>query len=167
MAAKKKSSKKKAAKKKASPKPKKAAKKKVAKKVAKKATRAPKARAVKKVAKKKAAPKKKKAIRIAPKGPTIGLAPEGMPLTIEAVFEIAGNVTVKHFRGSTILGLRDIPMTGSVTFPNAKRFDGISITGVCAGPTKITTDRVTDPLSDEQHAREFEEGPISDSLSVR
>lgn len=75
-----------------------------------------------------------------------------------------GEVTISH---QSSAGQKDktATETSTIKFPAAVRGDILSINGLCVN-ARLTTNRVTDPVSDSDHPRKYEK-TILDNLDIR
>lgn len=88
-------------------------------------------------------------------------------ITINVRFELGvGRVKAKHSRNGKVIDTKTADQSMDIVFDTCCAGDVISLTGVCSRKAIITTNRKTDPLSDKDHPRLFEEQDILDILSV-
>jgi hypothetical protein len=88
-------------------------------------------------------------------------------ISINVRFELGvGFVKAKHSRNGKVIDTKTADQSMDIVFDTCCAGDVISLTGVCSKKAIITTNRKTDPLSDTDHPRLFEEQDILDILSV-
>ena len=167
---KKKSNKKKLAKKKPAVKSKKTAKKKSASKakgLSKKTTKTKKVSVRKAPAKKKPIKKTKSIGFAVSRGPSIEAIEAVIPLDLDALFELGiGHIDVNLIRKGNIIETKTLNQTGQISFEDVRQKDRLDISGTATGSAAITTNRTTDPPSDDANPRRFKDEPILALLKV-
>jgi hypothetical protein len=88
-------------------------------------------------------------------------------ITIQVRFEMGlGRVKARLSRAGRVIDTQVAETSMDINFDTCCSSDVISLTGVCSAKAIITTDRKTNPLSDTEHPRVFEEQDILDILSI-
>lgn len=88
-------------------------------------------------------------------------------INIDIRFELGvGRVKARLSRNGAVIDTKIAESSQELVFDICCTGDVISLTGVCSAKAIITTNRLTNPLTDKDHPRVFEEQDILDILSV-